>query len=82
MNIANSVFRCGFCSYAVKVVSVRLAVGPIDWVGWRLGRGADGRGWSTRGPCTGDSGANECDSSPVNFNIGLGAYLLGTPKIV
>ena len=24
--------------------------GRIDWVGWRLARGKDGWGWSTRGP--------------------------------
>ena len=24
--------------------------GRIDWVGWRLTRGEDGRGWPTRGP--------------------------------
>ena len=43
--------------------------GRLDWVGWRLVRGEDGRGWPTSQSATGDPlflTQNECHSSPFD----------------
>ena len=59
--------------------------GRIDWVGWRLARGEDGRGWPSR-VLQGDPPFlvhNECDSSPFDHqSILLKDYFMGTAKII
>ena len=38
------------CILSISSESCFYTSGRIDWVGWRLARGEDGRGWSTRVP--------------------------------
>ena len=48
--------------------------GRLDWVGWRLVRGEDGRGWPTSQSATGDPlflTQKECHSSPFDHQSKL-----------
>ena len=49
MNIPTKTF-CPPCFLCVCSESCFYTFGRIDWVGWRLARGEDGQGWSTRVP--------------------------------
>ena len=56
----------------------------VDWVGWRLARGEDGRDWPTRGlQKISIFMQNECDSSPYDHKSNLMQdHFMGTAKIV
>ena len=47
MNIPTKIFCLPLCILFVCSESCFYMFGRIDWVGWRLTHGEDGRGWST-----------------------------------
>ena len=50
VNIPTKAFCPPACILSLSSESCFSTFGRIDWVGWRLARGEDGRGWSTRVP--------------------------------
>ena len=85
VNISTKAFCPLMCVLFVCSESCFYTFGRIDWVGWRLARGEDGRGWSTRGPQEIHPYLvqNECDSSPFDHqSILMKDHFMGTVKIV
>ena len=64
VNIPAKTFCPAMCILFVCSKSCFSTFGRLDWAGWRLARGEDGRGWSTRVPqeIPHFSVQNECDS--------------------